>query len=84
MSKGQRFQELSEQFEKLAHDLSACHDPKRRKQLLGKMKALVEKMDELTRGQHDSPANTTGQATPSGTSFDPGPVDTSGIHHHYG
>jgi len=76
MPKGRRFQELSEQFETLAHNLNVCQDPKRRKQLLQKMKALVVKMDELTRGQHDSPANPTGQATPSGTSFDPSPADT--------
>ena len=49
MSKGQRFQDLSEQFETLAHDLSVCQDTKQRKQLLEKMKAIVEKMDELTR-----------------------------------
>jgi len=76
MPKGQRFQELSDQFETLAHDLSVCQDAKQRKQLLRKMKTIVVKMDELTRGQHDSPANTTGQATPSGTSFDPSPADT--------
>jgi hypothetical protein len=47
MLKGQRLQELSEQFETLAHDLSVCQDPKRRKQLLGKMKRLVDQMDAL-------------------------------------
>jgi len=71
MLKGQRFQGLSEQFETLAHDLSVCQDAKQRRQLLGKMKAIVVRMDELTRGPYDSPANPTGQATPSGTSFDP-------------
>ena len=62
MPKGQRFQELSEQFETLAHDLSVCQDAKQRKQLLGKMKATVEKMDELTRDQLNSPGSTA-QAT---------------------
>jgi len=47
MLKGQRFQELSEQFETLAHDVSVCQDPKQRKQLLGKMKRLVDEMEAL-------------------------------------
>ena len=57
MAKGQRFQELSEQFETLAHDLGVCQDAKQRKQLLGKMKAIVEKMDALTAPASTAPAS---------------------------
>lgn len=64
MPKGQQFQELSEQFETLAHDLGVCQDAKQRKQLLGKMKAIVEKMEELTRDQNDQSAAESASATP--------------------
>ena len=58
MPKGQRFQELSEQFETLARDLSVCQDAKQQKQLLRKMKAVVQRMDALTRNHLDRPGST--------------------------
>ena len=58
MLKGQRFKELCDQFETLAHKLSVCHNPRERMQLLGRMRTIVEKMDELTRDQLDSPGST--------------------------
>ena len=57
MLKGHRFKELSDQFETLAHKLSVCHNPKERMQLLGRMRTIVERMDELTRDQVDSPGS---------------------------
>ena len=58
MLKGQRFKEFSDQFETLTHELSVCHNPEQRMQLLGRMRTIVEKMDELTRDQLDSPGST--------------------------
>ena len=53
MLKGQRFERLADQFKTLALDLSVCEDAGQRKELLGKMKAIVDSMDELNLGQHD-------------------------------
>jgi hypothetical protein len=58
MLKGQRFKELSDQFEMLAHKLSICDNPEQRMQLIGRMRTIVAKMDELTRDQLDNPGST--------------------------
>jgi len=50
----QRFGWLAKQFEQLAHDLSACQDTEQRKQMLRKMKIVIDDADELIIKEHSN------------------------------
>jgi hypothetical protein len=54
MTKPQQFQTLAEQFETLAHILSACEDKEQRKHLLRKMKVIIDQVDELIFREHST------------------------------
>jgi hypothetical protein len=46
------FESLGHQFEELSRSVGECHDPERRRQLLRKMKVIL---DEITQLALDSP-----------------------------
>jgi len=63
----QRFGWLAKQFEQLAHDLSACQDTEQRKQMLRKMKIVIDDADELIIKEHsnlDSERDSTAASNP--------------------
>ena len=48
MTRPQRLQKLAELFETLASYLSVCQDREKRKQILRKMKVIIDDIDDLT------------------------------------
>jgi hypothetical protein len=55
-----RLQKLADQFNALAHSLSGCRDPVKRREYFRKMKAVVQEVDEMIFNEHpksDSKAN---------------------------
>jgi hypothetical protein len=51
MAKPQRFQNLAEQFETLAHNLTVCQDPKPRRELLIGMMVVLNQIDDIMSDQ---------------------------------
>jgi hypothetical protein len=58
-------QKIRQRFEELAGELDGCQSPTRRRELLRRMKAVIDEADTLIAGevlQSDSPQNRTGSA----------------------
>jgi hypothetical protein len=62
----QRFGWLAKQFEQLAHDLSACQDTEHRKQMLRKMRIVIDEADGLLMNEQllDSERDSTAPSSP--------------------
>ena len=54
MTKPQHLQKLAEQFDTLAHNLSACEDKEQRKHILRKMKIIIDQVDDLIFREHST------------------------------
>ena len=47
----QRFERLATQFEMIEHNLSACQEPKQRRNLLRRLKVLLDQIDDIAAQQ---------------------------------
>jgi hypothetical protein len=52
MTKPQRFQNLAEQFEMMAHKLTVCQIPKQRRELLIGMMVVLNQIDDILMMDH--------------------------------
>jgi hypothetical protein len=62
----QRFERLAAHFEMIAQDLSACQNPKERRELLKEMMLVLEQMADLCMNEHslDSKPDGTSPSNP--------------------